>query len=127
MLSRFQLWIRQALVMFAVICIGTVFDWFAHQTSPLFSVPDYYFRNKIIFGTLIGWIALQVYRRRTANERWIAIWTSLTIAVLLQTRYFLEGYNLTFVISFLFVHFAAFLLPALLLFGMYRRDVVRSV
>ena len=80
---------RQAAIMLAVICAGTVFDWLVHRTSPRFDVPSDYFPNKIIFGMLIGFIAFQVFRLFIKSAGWLAFATTLTIAILLPVNYYL--------------------------------------
>lgn len=37
-----------------IILIFTGLDWLVHQLKSEFAVPDYYFRNKIIFGFILG-------------------------------------------------------------------------
>lgn len=118
--GRFSTAIRQIAILLAVICIGTIFDWFAHRTSPQFDVPSSYFRNKILFGTLIGFIALRIFSRFVKNTGWLAFAVTLTVAILLQVRYSLEGYDPFFVFLFLGIHFVVFFVPALLLFRRYR-------
>lgn len=112
--------------MLIVMCVGTLFDFFAHQTSERFAVPEYYFRNKLIFGTLIGWIGILILRRFVPSDRWLAFWVTLGIAVALQTRYYLEGYDPTFVFLFMGIHFVVFFIPAFLLFPHVSRSLRSS-
>lgn len=108
--------VRQFFIVFLVILIGTGLDWLVHQTSPAYAVPSWYFRNKIIFGTLLGCAAFLLARRYARDYRWQAFWTALIVAVLLQFRYLLLGYSAEFLLLFLGVHFVAFLIPAWFLF-----------
>ena len=108
-------------IMLLVLCIGTIFDWFAHQASPSFGVPSSYFRNKILFGTIIGFVALEILRKFVRSDRWLAFGSTLTIAILLQTRYYMEGYDLNFVFLFMGIHFVVFFLPALVLFHFFKK------
>jgi len=103
-------------VVLAVILVFGAFDYVAHSSSDEYSVPPRYFRNKIIFGTLYGFIAYVLARRLPLFRR--AFVFSLVVSILLQIRYFLEGYALDFVILFLGIHFLILLPTAYLAFGM---------
>jgi tyrosyl-tRNA synthetase len=48
-----------------------------------------------------------------------AIITSLVVALTLQAKYFIQGYDLFFVFLFMFLHFGMFLIPAIYLFKKY--------
>lgn len=110
--------LKQLLLIFIAILIGTIFDWFIHQTSRSFTVPTEYFPNKIIFGTFWGFVAFKILRNyvKVKNLNHIAFYMSLFVAVILQTKYFLQGYELYFVFFFMFVHFWCFFLPTVILF-----------
>jgi hypothetical protein len=101
-----------------IIVAGTAIDFVVHSLSEKFAVPEYYFKDKIIFGTLWGFVAVLVFQR-VHNLNLKAVLMSATVAVLLQIRYFLTGYALWFVILFLFLHFIMFLVPALIIFKKY--------
>lgn len=107
-------------VLLAVFLIGTGLDWIVHQMSEEYLVPFWYYRNKVIFGTILGLIVLMTSRRWTHNPRWLAFWVALLVAVLLQARYALLGYPIDFVVIFMGVHFVAFLIPAWPLFQKFR-------
>ncbi len=96
------------LVVLAIILIFTFIDYLIHSLSEEYAVPDYYYRNKIIFGTGIGFIAYLFIGKKKPLTK--ALMFSGVIAVLLQIRYFLEGFPLKFVVEFLFFHFIALLL-----------------
>lgn len=87
-----------AILLFALI------DFATHRLSTAWSVPEYYFRNKILFGffwSIIGWLLA-----RKVKTVWLkALTVAGVIAATLQIRYFLEGYALNFVVLFLFLHF----------------------
>ena len=119
-MQRFTLLLRQLCLLALVIVIGTIFDWFAHQVRPEFWVPTEYFRHKIIFGTVIGFIAFSVLRPFVRSDFWLAVGVAATVSVLLQTKYFLQGYDLTFVFLFMGIHFIVFALPALFVFRRWR-------
>ncbi len=107
--------IKIAALMILIVLTATGIDWMAHQTSHAFDVPSDYFRNKIIYGVLWGLLGLFVLRKMNDAGR-KAFWISACIAVILQTRYFLLGYDHYFVFLFIFIHFAAFFLPMLIVF-----------
>lgn len=115
--------LRQIALVLVVICIGTVGDWFAHGLSPRFAVPEYYFPHKILYGTIIGVIALWLYRRFLPSDRWLAFAVALTTAILIQVRYYLQGYDLTFVFLFAGVHFVVWFIPAVILFPLFRKTI----
>lgn len=122
-MKRFVSILRQVLLLFVVICIGTAGDWLVHGLSPRFAVPEYYFPHKIFYGAIIGMIALWVERRFVPSDRWLAFWVALTVAILIQVQYFLQGYNLTFVLLFAGVHFVVWFIPALILFPLFRKTI----
>ena len=89
---------------FSIILIFAGIDFLFHTLSPEYSVPQRYFPNKILYGTIIGFIAyLFIHKIRSNYTK--AVILSTIVAVLLQIRYFLEGYALDFVILFLIIHF----------------------
>ncbi|MDO8557014.1 MAG: hypothetical protein Q7R98_00935 [Candidatus Jorgensenbacteria bacterium] len=107
-----------------VIALFAGADYILHSIVPEWSVPDYYFRNKLIFGFLLSIPALFVSARyfRSAWSRTAVF--SAAITILLQARYFIEGYPIRFIITFLFIHFAIiYILSAAMFFitGRYSR------
>lgn len=100
-----------------VILIFTFFDYLIHQLSEEYAVPSYYFKNKIIYGTIIGLIAYYFVRNKKLLVK--SLFFSAVVSVLLQARYFLEGYSLEFVIEFLFIHFAILVLTSFVVFYLF--------
>ena len=98
----------------AIILIFTFIDYMVHSLSADYAVPSYYFRNKIIFGTLISLIAYYFIRNKKPATK--ALIFSITVAVLLQIRYAIEGYALSFVLEFLVFHFLILLSVSYLIF-----------
>lgn len=109
------------LAVFAVILIFAFIDFLIHSSSEEYAVPSYYFRNKIIFGTIIGLIAYYFIRRTRPLAK--ALLFSAAVSILLQIRYFLEGYPIKFVIEFLVIHFAILLPLSLLFFYLFRKNL----
>jgi quinol-cytochrome oxidoreductase complex cytochrome b subunit len=107
------------LVVFAVILAFAFIDFLIHSSSEEYAVPSYYFRNKIIFGTIIGLITYYIIRKTPLLAK--ALLFSAIVSVLLQIRYFLEGYPIKFVVEFLFIHFAILLPLSLLAFYLFRK------
>lgn len=101
-------------VVFAIILIFTFIDYLIHSLSQEYSVPSYYFRNKVIFGTLIGTISYLVFRKQKSITR--ALCFSLAVSILLQIRYYLERYSLEFVLEFLLFHFIILIVTSSLVF-----------
>ena len=95
------------IIILGIILIFTLIDFFIHKLSNEYSVPSYYFSNKIIFGTLIGFGAYLVFRKLSLFYKTLTF--SATISILLQIRYYLEGYPKDFVFLFLGIHFAILL------------------
>lgn len=105
----------------SIMLIGTVIDFLMHGLSEEYAVPSFYFPNKIVFGTIFFFIGLILFRKfHPANK---AITISLIVVLLLQIRYFLEGYPIDFVFIFLFIHFGAFLVPSWALLTIFRKQI----
>lgn len=111
--------IRGCLLIIPIILIFYGLDYFTHEIIPSFGVPDYYFKNKIIFGVIWGVIAYLFVRKLPILKRSLII--SAVVAVTLQIRYYLEGYPLGFVLIFLVLHFIMLLLASLLVFLFIRK------
>lgn len=107
------------LIVFLIILIFTLIDALVHSLSADYAVPDYYFRNKIIFGTIIGFVAYLFVKNKSLFTKSLIF--SVTISVLLQIRYALEGYNLKFVIEFLFFHFLILLFTSIIIFKLSKK------
>src|SRR3989344_9540642 len=103
-----------------IIIIFTALDYFTHKLSLEYYVPLTYFTNKIIFGTLIGFGALIFLNKISWGKR--ALLMSLIVSVLLQTRYYLEGYPKEFVFEFMLFHFLMLIISSLLIFWIYYRN-----
>ncbi len=90
-------------LMLEIILVFTFIDYLIHSISPDYAVPTYYFINNIIYGTIIAFITYLFIKNKPTLPK------SLTIAavttILLQIRYFLLGYPLSFVFLFLVIHF----------------------
>ncbi len=99
--------IKTFIVFIAVIAVFDIIDYLIHGLSPSFAVPEYYFRNKAIYGTLFAFITYLLIQRKTAFTK--ALIVSGITSVLLQINYFILGYPLDFIVEFLFIHFAILL------------------
>src|SRR5262245_50223369 len=91
-------WIKRILLILLIICLGTVIYYAVHQTSPYFSVPSTYFPHKILYGTLWGFVGYLVFKRFIKTPFWTAFTIAAVPAVLLQTMYFIQGHQLTWVV-----------------------------
>ncbi len=91
------------LIIFAVILIFAFFDYLLHSLSDEYAVPPRYFPNKIMYGTIYGFFIFLLVRKQSPFIK--SFLFSLIVDVSLQTRYFLEGYPLDFVLLFLILHF----------------------
>ena len=101
-------------VVLAIIIVFAGLDYLMHKLSPKYDVPSYYFKNKIIFGTLIGCISYLLFRKKQLFTKSLLV--SLSVSVLLQIRYYLEGYPKDFVFIFLGIHFIILLPVSFALF-----------
>jgi len=90
-------------VIFAIILLFAFVDFLLHSLSKEYAVPPRYFPNKIIYGTIYGFLIFLFVRKQ--NPFMKSLLFSLTVDVLLQTRYFFEGYAFDFVFLFLILHF----------------------
>ena len=114
LLLRIRFWdyVYILLAAAAIIAIFTVIDYVVHSLSEEYSVPGYYFKNKLIFGTIYCFIGLLIFRN--FKIFWKSLFLSGVISILLQTRYYLEGYPREFVLEFLLFHFLM-LIPSCLI------------
>lgn len=102
------------LTILVVIIIFTFIDYLFHILKEEYAVPSRYFTNKIIYGTIIGLITYYFVRDKQPVIKSLIF--SGVISILLQIRYFVEGYNIDFVVLFFFIHFAILLIVSYLSF-----------
>lgn len=113
---------KKILFVFGIIVFGTIIDYFVHNSSPAFHVPFDYFPNKIIFGTVWGIVFLFLAEKLSMSWLKKAIFVPLMVAIFLQTKYFFQGYDLYFVVLFLFLHFLMFLPASIFIMHGYLKD-----
>lgn len=104
-----------------IVLLFTLVDYFTHSLSPSYSVPSYYFRDKIIFGTFWVLVAYYFVGKREILPRSLII--SAFTAVVLQIRYYLIGYPLNFVLSFLVLHFIMLFISCLIVFTLMKKQL----
>ena len=92
-------------VIILIILIFSFFDYLVHSLKDSYSVPSYYFKDKIIFGIIWGLIVYFVIIKRISSLAYKSIAFSALISIILQVRYAYEGYPINFVVLFLFIHF----------------------
>ncbi|MDD5050490.1 MAG: cupredoxin family copper-binding protein [Candidatus Pacebacteria bacterium] len=103
-----------------VILLFTIVDHAIHGLEGAWSVPDYYFKDKIPFGFF--WAIVGYFLVRKYENIWLkAFLTSGLIAIILQTRYFWEGYPLGFVLIFLFFHFVILFVVSVIMYALLGR------
>ncbi len=90
-------------MIFAIILVFAFVDFLLHSLRVEYSVPPRYFPNKILYGTIYGFIIFLLVRKQSPFMK--SFLFSLIVDVSLQTRYLLEGYPLDFVFLFLILHF----------------------
>ncbi len=109
-------------VLLIVVLLFTVIDYLIHGLRDEWGVPDYYFRNKIPAGFILGIIGL--FLAGKLQNIWLkALAVAGTISMLLQTRYFIEGYPLDFVFGFLLIHFAILYPLSVAMFLVYNKYI----
>lgn len=104
-------YVKALILVTAIILVFTLLDFLAHDLSESFAVPEYYFRNKIIFGIIYGFAIYMLTEKMKPLKR--ALTFSGIIAILLQVRYYFEGYAKWFVFLFLGLHFLMLLVSSL--------------
>jgi len=92
------------IVLMIVILIFTIIDHFLHGLQDKWSVPERYFRNKIPFGFFLVIIGLFL-ATRVQNIWFKSLILAGFVSVVLQLRYYYEGYPVGFVTLFLVFHF----------------------
>ncbi|MBI2449115.1 hypothetical protein HYV49_02355 [Candidatus Pacearchaeota archaeon] len=112
--------LKQLGLVFVIVIIATIIDWMTHSLSPRFYVTFEYYRNKIIFSMLWGIVILFVFRKMKNLTGKAFIFAGI-IALVLQVKYFLQGYDRFFVFLFMFLHFFMFLAPAWIIFKRYAK------
>ena len=115
LMVRVRTYLYWGLSLLVVILLFSGIDYLFHSLKLEWAVPDYYFRNKIIFGFLwaIPALGLSLLFRKFWQRAFIF---SLIIATVLQVRYYFEGYPLNFVLIFLFIHFVILFFLSLMMF-----------
>ena len=113
------------LVSVIIISVFALIDYFIHSLSPEYAVPSHYFRNKIIFGTFIGFVTLS-FTIKKFNSYITAMIFSATVSILLQIRYYLEGYPTNFVFEFLLWHFLILLFASAILIKFSKRFLEKA-
>jgi len=99
-----------------IILIFSGIDYLIHLLKEEYSVPDYYFPHKIIYGTIIGFITYFFIRKQKPAIK--ALIFSATISILLQINYYLQGYPKDFVFLFLGIHFVILFVLSLIAFNL---------
>lgn len=86
-----------------VVLVFAFIDYGVHALSSKLTVPAEYFTDKIIYGTLAGFIIYMFVRKdRTLKKSFIL---SGILTILLQLRDYYIGYSLSFVALFFLIHF----------------------
>ena len=111
------------ILIFCVVLAFTLIDFLFHSISEEYSVPSWYFRNKIIVETI--YVCLAYWLLRKLNPALSSFLTAVITATLLQARYYFLGFNLEFVILFWGIH-ALILWPLLWLFFQYKEKIVNK-
>lgn len=119
-----MLYIYQIVTSLAVLTFGTVLDYVVHHLHPMLMVPFDYYPNKIIFGAFWFFVFLNLFGYFTNNPKNLRISVPLAVAVILQTKYFFQGYPILFVVGFLFLHFMMFLPATFWIFKRYGNLIV---
>lgn len=109
-------------ILLIVILLFTIIDYSIHSLESAWNVPDYYFRNKILFGFVLGILGL-IFARKFQNIWFKALIVAGIVAITLQFRYFIEGYLLSFVLLFLLIHFVILYLLSVGMFSVFNKYI----
>lgn len=90
-------------LMLEIMLVFTFIDYVVHTISPDYGVPNWYFTQKIIYGTIVAFITYLFIRSKPIVQKSLIL--SAVISVLLQLRYLILGYSMSFVLMFLVIHF----------------------
>lgn len=85
------------------ILVFTFFDWIFHSSSVYLTVPFWYYKNKIIYGTLWAFLSSIIFRNLKIKKQAFVI--SIITIFLLQIRYIAYGYPLLFHLIVVIEHF----------------------
>ena len=107
------------ILVLAIILIFAFIDYLFHSTRERWSVPDYYFPHKIIYGTIIGFITYFFVKNQKPLARSLIF--SAVISILLQINYYLQGYSKDFVFIFLGIHFIILFITSLFAFNLIKK------
>ena len=109
-----------------IILIFTFIDFLIHLLKEEYSVPDYYFRNKIIFGAIWGFIVYLLIKGFKISLFIKSLIFSAATSIVLQFRYYLEGYPKDFVFLFLGIHFVILVLVSYIGFKLIEKFKLRG-
>ena len=109
-----------------IILIFTFIDFLIHLLKEEYSVPGYYFRNKIIFGTIWGFIVYLLIKGFKISLFIKSLIFSAATSIVLQFRYYLEGYPKDFVFLFLGIHFVILVLVSYIGFKLIEKFKLRG-
>ena len=116
-----MIWTKRIGLILLIIFLGTIIDYIVHQLNHNFTEEFSYFTHKIVFGTLWTFLAYLVFRKFIKTPFWLIFAMSGVTSILLQTFYFIQEHELTWVtVFFLFVHFICFLFPGYYIIRKYK-------
>lgn len=109
-------YIYWAIRLIVLILIFTAVDYFFHSLSDKWAVPEYYFKNKVVFGFF--WSIPAVFVALKLSKIWQrSLLFSLIVSIVLQINYYLKGYPVDFVLIFLIIHFCILYVLSSLMFN----------
>ncbi len=111
------------LLVLSIILVFSLIDYLIHALNAEYDVPSRYFQNKVIYGTIVGFLTFLFIGRRKAITK--ALILSAVISILLQVRYFLEGYPKDFVFLFLAIHFLILFVISSITFKILEKKKIR--
>lgn len=112
-ISYYIKWLAKLLLL---ILLFALIDYFFHSLTKNWAVPEYYFKNKIIYGFL--WSIPALWISSGLSNIYIKSFSfSAIISIVLQIRYYIEGYPLDFVLIFLVIHFLILYILSLIMFA----------
>ena len=112
-------YLKAFLLTIGVVLIFTLIDYLTHHLNSAFAVPEYYYRNKVIFATIFVFVIYVFTEKMKLIPR--AFLISAITVILLQIKYYVQGYPKWFVFLFLGLHFLMLLVPAWLGFKLSKK------
>lgn len=117
---KINFYLKWGIKLLILILLFAGIDYIFHTFNEKWAVPEYYFKNKIIYGFL--WSILALWISSKVSSIFVKSFVfSAIISIVLQTRYYIEGYPIDFVMIFLVIHFVILYTLSLIMFKLNKK------